>query len=188
MDSEYGHQANPSDSDLGHQASGNNGGLPADDLDGAVHTLMTASADLRRRHHELTAELAQVKDRLGRYDSAIRALTRETKPGRPRAEAEQETVKRTRRRKADPNSTAAEGYPAVSVERQDVILNALRAMPHPVSPSELADSLGMARSSVQNGLGHLRARGLIRWAGKGARGAGKYTTFDDITLDTEGSA
>lgn len=169
----------------------NNGDLPTDDIDLAVSNLVSASAHLRERKEALRQELASVSDRLSRYDSAITALTRERKPAPPRAEGERTKVKQARgkrvahnRNAADPEASAASGYPAVSVERQDKVLAVVKAIGHPAKLQEILNhpKYDLAQYTAGNALAHLRARGLIRYAGKTGNAA-LYAPFD---TDTEG--
>lgn len=160
-----------------------NGELPADDIDVAVSTLINASAALREHRDTLKAALDAANERLTRYDRAITALTA---PKRDRSHTERGTVKQRRLKGSqEPGvNNAAKGYPIVSAERQQVVLDALAAVGEPISPSDLADRIGVARSSAQAALAHLRARGLVRQAGVN----GRKRLYAVWTEDTVGDA
>lgn len=168
---------------------GTNGDLPADHIDEAVTTLLTASSELREYRDNLKLALDTANDRLGRYDKAISALTKPKPEPKDRAKTEQRKVKLGKQRKGagDPSVTqAAEGYPSVSDERQQKVLSVLRSFDHPVRMNELRShpDFDLADSTASNALAHLRARGLIRLGAK-AGNANTYAAYPEHG-DTEG--
>lgn len=154
---------------------GNNGDLPADDLDTAVTFLLTASAELRAWRDSTKAALAEADYRLSRYDNAIKDLT---KP-KPEPKVTQRKGKRTYH-SANPENTAAEGYPGVSVERQGKVLDIIKSFDRPVQVGDVKKhpDYDMSEGTASNSIAHLRARGLIRLTGKGLRGASLYAPFE----------
>jgi hypothetical protein len=155
-----------------------NGDLPLDAIERAVSDLISAVTPLHAREDKLKAELAAVREQRSRIDRALNALTA---PKVDRSASEQAAVKKTRgpgkksgpRNQFDPAVTqAAKGYPSVSEAKQLVVLDALKAVGRPVGPGELSKESGLNKSTVSNGLAHLRARGLVRWAGGSGQGRG----------------
>ena len=97
-------------------------------------------------------------------------------------EAKTRAAKRNRGTGEPGVSNAAQGYPAVSSQRQQVVLDALVAVGKPASVTEITTEGGFNKSTAQNALAHLRARGLVRWAGK--KGSGHlYAPYDEATAD-----
>ena len=163
---------------------GTNGDLPVDHIDEAVTTLIAASAELREYRDNLKVALDTANDRLVRYDRAISALTKPKPEPKDRAKAEQQKVKqgKLRRGAGDPSVTsAAEGYPSVSDDRQQKVLSIIKSFDHPVQTRDIMEhpDYDLANSTAQNALAHLRARGLIRFAGKGPRGVNRYAAFPE---------
>ena len=158
-----------------------NGDLPTDVIERAVTDLVKAADETRAKRDALKAELDNLTDQLGRYDRAVKALTA---PKRDMAAITQKRIATMAAKKRGPRTTepgvsnAAEGYPTVSSQKQQTVLDALVAIGHPVSPRELAEAGGFNSSTTQNSLAHLRARGLVRWAGK--KGSGHlYAPWND---------
>ena len=114
---------------------GTNGDLPLDHIEEAVTTLIAASAELREYRDNLKVALDTANDRLVRYDRAISALTKpKPEPKADRAKTEQRTVKqgKLRRGAGDPSVTsAAEGYPGVSDDRQQKVLSIIQVIRSP---------------------------------------------------------
>jgi hypothetical protein len=160
----------------------NNGEAPINRIEQSVMFLMAQSSDLRERKEALSTELREVSDQLSQFDSAIRSLTREKKSykSKAKAKAEQVKVKAARKGSGDPKVTqAAEGYPTVSEEKQSMVYDVLVSMGEPAVPSEIVAAGNLNKSTVQNGLAHLRARGLVRWAGRGKTGGHRYAPWNE---------
>lgn len=160
-------------------ASVANGDLPIDTIERAVTDLIAAATKLHEQEDDLKAKLNALREQRTRLDRAVTALTA---PKVDKAASEQAAVKRKRgpynttgksRNQFDPTITqAAKGYPSVSEEKQLVVLEALKAVGRPVGPGDLAKESGLNKSTVANGLAHLRARQLVRWAGGSGQGRG----------------
>ena len=161
------------------QHVGDNGDLPADDLDTAVTFLLTASAELREWRDNMKAALAEADYRLSRYDSAIKDLTKPKPEPKPKSSPKPKP-RRQYTSHANPENTAAEGYPGVSVERQDKVLAIIKTFDRPVQVGDVKKhpDYDMSEGTASNSIAHLRARGLIRLAGKGLRGAALYAPFE----------
>lgn len=150
-----------------------NGDLPTDVIERAVTDLVKAADETRAKRDAVKAELDNLTDQLGRYDRAVKALTA---PKRDTAAINEKRLATIAAKKRGPRTSepgvanAAQGYPTVSSQRQQLVLDALVAIGHPVSPRELSETGGFNNSTVQNSLAHLRARGLVRWAGKKGSG------------------
>jgi CRP-like cAMP-binding protein len=161
----------------------NNGDLPRDLIERTTADLISAADALRHEEEQLRAQLDGIRAQRTRLDKAVTALTA--------APTERKAVKAKGKRGATRGDAAvtraADGYPGVSESYQQVVFEALKAIDKPVGPQELAASAGLARSSVGNALAHLRARGLVRWAGKSGAGGGHHYALwlEGDTEDTE---
>jgi predicted transcriptional regulator len=165
--------------------SENNGDMPPDHVAASVAYLIEQSRDLRERRDALRAERQAIKDQLdavgvelARYDKAVRALTG-VPQNAPRAQTEQKKVKAHKQAQGThPIANAMKGYPGVSEAKQSEVYTALQSIGRPIGVSEFAQESGLNKSMVSNALAHLRARGLVRWAG--AKGSGHlYAIFDE---------
>lgn len=166
-----------------------NGDLPTDVIERAVTDLIAAAEETRAKRDALRAQLENLNDQLSRYDKAVKALTA---PKRDTAAinekrlatmaAKTRAAKRSRGTSEPGVGNAAQGYPVVSSGRQQVVLDALVAIGHPASVTEITTKGGFNKSTAQNALAHLRARGLVRWAGK--KGSGHlYAAYPDGTAE-----
>lgn len=175
---------------MAHEAemvTGTNGDLPTDVIERAVTDLIAAADKTRAERDALKARLDALTDQLGRYDKAVKALTA------PKRDMQAITAKRLatmnakkpRARTSEPGvANAASGYPSVSSDRQQKVLDALIAIGEPVGVQQLAASGDFNKSTVQNALAHLRARNLVRWAGK--KGSGHlYAPYADSATATD---
>ena len=163
-----------------------NGDLPLDTIERAVTDLIAAATKLHEQEDELRVKLAALREQRIRLDRAVSALTA---PKVDKSASEQAAVKGKRgpyktgggqRNQFDPTVTrAAKGYPSVSEAKQLVVLDALKAVGRPVGPGELSRESGLNKSTVSNGLAHLRARGLVRWAGGSGTGGHLYAPWNE---------
>jgi hypothetical protein len=121
--------------------------------------------ELQARYDALKTELADVTARLSRY----------RKMQGPAAPA-----KRTR----SPQGQTAK-VPSVSLERQELILTAIRDAGEPIIASDVAKRLGISRYSADTGIAALRERDLIRFAGKGGKtgNANAWAAFPEAEAD-----
>jgi hypothetical protein len=167
-------------SEVAHSLGTANGDLPLDHLERTITELINTATALREREDVIRAELDKVREQRMRLDKAVNALTApkpEPKPkGKPgpklRADRQPGFV-------GDAITNAATGYPGVSEHKQAEVLRLLKTFDRPVSPRDITEhpEYNMAKSTTQNALAHLRARGLVRWAGK--RGPGHlYAAFE----------
>lgn len=152
-----------------------NGDLPLDAIEHAVSELITAADVLRRQEDGLRTELEKVRMQRQRLDRAVATLTGEPKvtKAKPKGKA-RGPYNKSPRTNGDGITNAAEGYPTVSEEKQSKVLAILESFGRPVKPGEITGhpDFDMAKSTTQNALAHLRARGLVRWAGSSGAGGG----------------
>ena len=176
---------------MAHEAvmgsTGTNGDLPTDVIERAVTDLMHAAEETRAKRDTLKGELDSLNDQLSRYDRAVKALTA---PKRDTAAISEKRLATMAAKKRGPKTSepgvanAAQGYPVVSSERQQKVLDALIAIGEPVGVQQLAEAGDFNKSTVQNALAHLRARNLVRWAGK--KGSGHlYAPYADSAASTD---
>jgi hypothetical protein len=169
-------------SEVTHSLGTANGDLPLDHLERTITELVTTATALREREDVIRAELDKVKEQRQRIDRAVNALTapkpepkqyKSRKPGPKRADRQPGFV-------GDPVTNAAPNYPGVSEVKQDEVLRLLKSFGRPVAPRDIIEhpEYNMAKSTTQNALAHLRARGLVRWAGKSQGGGHKYAAFE----------
>jgi hypothetical protein len=146
-----------------------NGTSPS--LGAAIAALTEHANMLRAEEDSLRAALDAVREQRGRLDRAVAALTA---PKRERTQP-------TRGKVGSRPSQADTRYPAVGEAKQAAVLAALKTFDRPVPVSDLRDmpNLDMAGSTIGNALAHLRARGLVRWAGKTKGGGHTYAAFED---------
>jgi hypothetical protein len=178
------------------EQSEQNGDMPPDHVAASVAFIIEQSRGLREKRDTLRAqrqaiadELAVVAQELGRYDKAIKALTGvPMKAGR--AQSEQKKVKAARTLSPKDGdraiTNARDGYPAVSEAKQQEVYNALKSLGRPASVGDLVAETEVARSLAGNALAHLRARGLVRWAGKQQGSSGHlYAIYEDGDTEVE---
>ena len=165
--------------------SESNGDMAPDHIAASVAYLIEQSRELRQERDQirrardvLSDQLKGVGVELGKYDKAIKSLTGVPQKA-PRAQSEQKKVKAARKGAGDRNITnAREGYPGVSEHKQQQVYDALRAIGRPVGVTELTEEGNLPKSLTSNALAHLRARGLVRWAG--SKGSGHlYAIYGD---------
>jgi hypothetical protein len=150
------------------------------DIEQAIADLVQAADTLRYREEQLRADLDRIRARRVRLDKAVSALTA---PAPDRSVTERKTVKRKHTQR-DTNfavTHAAPNYPSVSESKQARVLEILTKIGRPAKPTEINGhpDFDMSRSTTQNALAHLRARGLVRWAGSSGNSGHLYAPFDN---------
>jgi hypothetical protein len=179
-----------------HGTSGSNGDMPLDAIESARVTLAKALADAAKQRDALKEALDEAQALVSRYERGLRGLEppapKVPKAKAQRAATEQRKVQNARRiGSGDPTITQAdERYPSVSDEKQQAVLTVLRRLGEPSAVSAIvaAGEGEVTKSTVSNGLAHLRARGLVRWSGKAQGGGHKYAPFDWTPNDLEAVA
>lgn len=170
-----------------HGQPGSNGDLPLDAIESARVTLTKAAAEAAEYRDRMKAAYDEAQSAVSRFERALKGLEPPAPkaPKVPRAQSEQDKVKANRRGSYNTGgdkaiTQAASGYPTVSDEKQQQVLAVLRRIGEPAAVKAIVDAGQgeVTKSTVSNGLAHLRARGLVRWSGKAMGGGHKYAPFD----------
>lgn len=169
---------------MSHEATlvtGTNGDLPTDIIEESVVKLVAAADQARARRDALKAEYDSANDLCTRLDKAVKALTAPKPEPKDRSLTEHKKVKKAKGQDAHPDF--APGQPRVAVEKQGIILDALKSMNRSAGSKEIGEATGLSRQTVTSGLAHLRHRGLIRYAGKkpGVGAGNMWAAFDSDT-------
>lgn len=170
----------------GTSGSNGNGDLPLDAIEEARVTLTKAAAEAAEYRDRMKAAYDEAQTAVSRFERALRGLEPPAppKPKVPRGETERAKVKARRgpySTNGDPAVTqAATGYPSVGEAKQEQVLAVIRRMGRPgaVGAIVTAGNGEVSKATVANALAHLRARGLVRWAGKAQGGGHTYGLYE----------
>lgn len=178
----------------GTSGSNGNGDMPLDAIEAARVGLTAAMAEAVEYRDRMKAAYDEAQSLVTRYERGLRGLEPPAPkaPKVPRAEREQAKVKANRPRgtHGDPAvSQAASGYPAVGEAKQTQVLEVIRRMGAPGAVSAIVEAGNgeVSKSTVSNALPHLRARGLVRWAGKAQGGGHTYALYEWPVTEDEGT-